>query len=189
MKRIILLFLTAVMLMVFTTMSAQQQIKGTLEAGLGIGLLPTFPKDKGIMTVPPLSLNLDYRFGGSFSLGLYLGYSVTETDKKVLSDGQIAQWQNRFTNFGIRAAAHTRNLKNWDVYGGMTFGYNLSRIKIMEGKKDAIINHMGIKPVSGKFSATGFVGARHAIGKKIGIYGEMGFGVSLFNIGLSLKLK
>lgn len=152
-----------------------------------VGLVPTFAKDDGNVKLLPLSINYDYRIGEKITVGAYVGHSVTETDRRIISDGIIAQWRNSFTTVGVRLAAHAYKFENWDIYGGFSLGYNLSRVETLAGDIDEITTHMGIKPSSGKATMTGFVGARYSVTENLGITSEVGFGVSLVNLGISYK--
>ena len=183
MKNLVVLSLLSLFVFCFQTSYAQ----GNFDLSFGVGAFPTFAKDKGKVLVLPLSLNFDYKINKNFSLGLYTGYSVTETDREVINDGEVAQWQNKYSVYGIRAAAHTDKLDNWDIYGGMTLSYNHSRIDVIEGSKEKLEEHMGIKESSGKVSASGFVGARYSITKNLGVYTEVGFGISLLTAGVSYR--
>lgn len=184
MKKVYLLSLFLLFSIGFQTLYAQ----GKVDVNFGVGALPTFAKDKGQVVFVPMILNASYKLTNKFSLGTYVGHSVTETNREILNDGVLTQWKNHFTTFGIRAAAHTDKLYNWDIYGGLSLSYNFSRIDLIEGNSDDMAKHMGIKPKSGKFAASGFVGSRYALSKKVGLYGEVGFGISILTFGCSLRL-
>lgn len=162
--------------------------QGKVDINLGIGAFPTFAKDKGKVMLLPLTLNAAYKLTSKFSLGTYVGHSVTKTNREILNDGVLSQWKNHFTTVGIRAAAHTDKLYNWDIYGGMSLSYNYSRIEMVDGSMDKMTKHMGIKPKSGKVAASGFLGTRYAVTENMGLYGELGFGISILTFGFSLRL-
>ena len=188
MKKSVVLSIVLALLFVTQTGFAQNWKKlGRSNLDFRIGLVPTFAKDDGQVKLLPLSINYDYRIAEKITIGAYIGYSVTETDRRIISDGILAQWRNRCSLFGVRVAAHAVKLEDWDIYGGFMLGYNLSRVESIEGDVDEITRHMGIKPVSGKTTLTGFVGGRYAITKHFGITGEIGFGVSIVNLGASYK--
>ena len=172
----------------FQTSYAQHSVISKIDFNVGIGLVPTFAKDEGIMKVPALSLDIDYRVAENFSLGLFSGYSVTQTDKQLLNDGKTAQWQNKFSVVGLRMAAHSNPYENWSFYGGLNVGYSTSRINALEGEMEKIAAHMGIKESSSRILMSGFVGTRLTIGKKMGIFGELGYGVSLLKTGVSIRI-
>ena len=184
MKKVTLFSLIICFCFAFQTMNAQ----GRYDINFGVGALPTFAKDKGTTKLLPLVMNVHYKINPKFSLGVFAGHSVTETNREFINDGQLTQWKNRFSTFGIRAAAHTDKLYKWDIYGGMTLSYNFSNIEVIEGNMDILADHMGIKPRSGKFSASAFLGSRYEITKHLGIFGELGFGISILTMGVSCRL-
>lgn len=183
MKKVYQLSLVLLLSFCFQTLYAQSKV----DVNFGIGAFPTFAKDKGKVMLLPLTLNASYKLTSKFSLGLYMGHSVTETNREFLNDGVFTQWKNHFSTVGIRAAAHTDKLYNWDIYGGMSLSYNYSKIEMMEGNMDEMAKHMGIKPKSGKIAASGFLGTRYAFTEMIGLYGELGFGISILTFGCSLR--
>jgi acetolactate synthase regulatory subunit len=154
----------------------------------GLGLLPTFLKDAGKMKVLPMSLSADYKLAKNFSLGAYIGHSVTETDRKTMRDGTQAKWRNSYVVSGIRMAAQSKDLNRWNIYGGMSVGYSHSSVEMLEGQLEKVRDNMGVNPASGKILVTGFVGSRYAFNQKVGLFGEIGMGVSLATAGLSIRL-
>lgn len=187
MKNSLLFSILALVLFCSQTTFAQQWKKQRSNVDFRVGLLPTFSKDDGEVKVLPLSLNYDYRIAEKISVGAYLGYSVTETSRQEISDGMIAQWRNRFTIIGIRAAAHTNAFDDWDVYGGFSVGYNLTRLETLAGDASEIRKHKKLPESSGRVTMSGFVGARYALTDQVGISGEIGFGISLASLGVSYK--
>ena len=179
MKKLMLFSLTFLFCLAFQTMNAQ----GRFDVNFGVGLLPTFAKDNGKTKLLPLTLNAHYKITPNFSLGAFAGHSVTETNREFIQDGELTQWKNRFTAVGIRAAAHTDKLYKWDIYGGMVLSYNYSNIEVIEGNMDILADHMGIKEKSGKFSASAFLGARYELTEHVGLFGELGFGISILTLG------
>ena len=183
------LFFSIVALLIITSQTsfAQQWKKQRSNVDFRVGLLPTFSKDDGEVKVLPLSLNYDYRIAEKISLGAFLGYSVTETERQEISDGMIAQWRNRLTIIGIRAAAHTNKFEDWDIYGGFSIGYNLTRLETLAGDAAEIRKHKKLPESSGKMTMSGFIGGRYSLTDQVGISGEIGFGISLASIGVSYK--
>ena len=132
----------------------------------GIGILPTFLKDAGKSKVMPLSLSADYKVAKHFSLGAFVGHSVTETDLKTMQDGTQARWRNNYVVSGVRMAGLSSDLNGWNIYGGMSVGYSHSKIEMLEGQIEKVKDNMGIRPSSGKMLMTGFIGARYCIYSK-----------------------
>ena len=186
-KSIVLSIVISILCLTQTSFAQNRKKQARSNVDFRVGLVPTFAKDDGNVKLLPLSLNYDYRIAEKITVGAYVGYSVTETDRQIINDGVVAQWRNQFSIFGLRVAAHANKFENWDIYGGFMVGYNLSRVETLAGDIDEITKHMGIKPVSGRTTLTGFVGGRYDISKKVGITGEIGFGVSIINLGASYK--
>ncbi|MCG8330412.1 MAG: hypothetical protein MI974_22125 [Chitinophagales bacterium] len=154
----------------------------------GIGIVPTFFKDAGKAELLPLSLSTDFKLAKNFSLGVYIGHSVTKTDLKLMRDGTSAQWRNSYTATGVRMAGQSNDLNGWNLYGGMSVGYSHSNIEMIEGDLIKVKDHMGIKDNSGKMLMTGFLGARYSFTPKVGMFGELGMGAALATAGLSIRL-
>ena len=162
--------------------------KQYVDINAAIGLLPTFIKDVGMVKSPPLSVAADFRLAEYFSLGAFAGYSVTETGQRTMVDGGTAKWRNSFSLFGLRLAAQSRPLGPWNIYGGMSMAYTHSNIEMMEGQLEKVKEEKGIKENSGKMIFAGFIGGRHSLTPRLGMFGELGFGISLVTFGLSVRI-
>ena len=154
----------------------------------GIGLLPTYLKDAGKMVSPPLSLSADFMLAENFSLGAFAGFSITETGLRAMRDGGTAKWRNHSSIFGLRMAAQSRPIGAWNIYGGMTAAYALSNIDVVEGQLEKVKQEKGLKESSGKMIFGGFIGGRHKLTPHLGLFGELGFGISLATVGLSVRI-
>ncbi len=168
-------------------LQAQRRSSPKYDISAGIGLFPTFLKDEGRMIVPPLSLTADYRVAPNFSVGLFLGYSSTESNQAQIDDEEAVLFRNRFSSVGLRLAAHTTGFENWDIYGGLTFGYMHSNIDAEQAMLEKMALQKGIRPSSGKLVMTGFLGSRVKVSRRVGIFAELGFGVSLVQTGISYR--
>lgn len=188
MKKIALL---SCIFMLFLT-AAQSQVKfqaGDIEFSTGIGLFPTYAKDKAQSLVPPISARLDIRLGNKFTLGAYAAYSAYERLQISLPDGSIQDLSSKTTILGLRAAAHHSPLDNWDVYGGAMLGYNMPEVEktITEEK---ILNEDGpsfSRPAENTFTYSAFLGAAYYPTKKLGLFAEVGYGISIFTTGMSFR--
>jgi hypothetical protein len=136
----------------------------------GIGLSATY--ERGIWEAGP----------GIISLGAYIGYK-TYTYSGV-SGGYAYSYKWDYTIIGARGAYHFTglNVENLDLYAGLMLSYdNLST---------SISNQSpGYLPgsYSGGIELSPFAGARYYFANNLGVYGELGFGVSILSIGLSYK--
>jgi len=161
--------------------------KNYVNINAGLGMFPTFLKDAGKAKVIPLYLAADYRFAKNFSMGAFIGHSVTETDLEEMPNGQLAQWKNSFLNIGIRAAAQSRDLNGWNIYGGMATGYSHSDIDITKGDEKSVREFRSLPPQRGKMLLTGFLGARYGFTRHVGMFSELGMGVSIAKVGISIR--
>jgi hypothetical protein len=191
MKKLLLLSIS--MMFIFQVSYAQQKKSPRpndkyINVNAGIGLFPTYLKDAGKSQIFPLSLSADYKLAKNFSIGTFVGYSVTDTDLKTMRDGSISQWRNYYFNTGVRLAAQSRDINGWNIYGGMILGYSHTQVEMLQGELEKAGNDMGIKERSGKMLFTGFMGARYSFSQKMGMFAEIGMGESLIKAGISYRL-
>lgn len=165
--------------------------KGQFDASFGAGLLPTYLMDKATVLVPPLSVGVDYRMSEKFSLGLAAGHSVSESRPITTPEGILAQWTNSHFNVGLKPGVHFTVKENWDFYGGFQIGFNYSKLtgktEIKQVSIDEINKHMGIESnISPSFF--GYTGVRYVVSPKWTVNTEIGFGISLLNVGVTYLL-
>ena len=186
MKR--LMILMAVLVLALSITNAQTTFKkGDIELAAGIGLFPTFAKDNATTTIPPARFNL--RLAPNFSLGAYAAYSSSEAHQVGLPGGAVRDVSNEFYVLGLRAAAHTNRMDNWDIYGGAMLGYNIPKVdETITKEKSDIDGPTFSRPAENKVTYSAFVGASYYPMKNIGLFAEVGYGISIFNMGVSLKL-
>ncbi|MCB0547517.1 MAG: hypothetical protein KDD19_08000 [Phaeodactylibacter sp.] len=192
MKMILSTLMTATLLAVSIQLAEAQcwnsrQKTGFFDVNFGIGLLPTYAKDQGRPAGLPLSASLNYRIQQNFSLGAFAGYSFSHGTRVFPGSETAAPWQNRTTVAGLRFAAHSNPIGNWEFYGGTAAGIHTSRFDIMEDKaREKALRH-GFQSHNSKFYATGFLGARYCLTKKAALFTEVGMGDSLLKMGVSLR--
>ncbi|MFC5623713.1 outer membrane beta-barrel protein [Algoriphagus winogradskyi] len=177
MKKIILstiAFLFAVT--VINEVQAQQFQQGQMDLNIGVGLVPTFGTgDVGI----PLSASLDYGITDQISIGGYLGYAGSNDNIPFL--GKISY---TYLIFGARGAYHFELTEKLDTYAGLLLGYNVASVSIENSSPG-----MPEPDAAGGFTYSVFGGARYHFNEKIGAFGEIGYGISVLNLGLTVKLK
>ena len=158
---------------------AQQFQKGTTIANAGIGLgtaLGGLGKAR-----PAISLSVDHGMWdiggpGVISLGGYIG----NTGYKYTDLGYTARWN--YTIVGVRSAYHYNgftHIPELDIYGGVMLGYNIAKYSSDSGD-DSLGNSYG----SG-LGLSGFVGGRWFFTEQLGVYVELGYGVSALNVGVT----
>ena len=163
--------------------------QGFTDINLGIGLLNTYLKDQNApSTGLPLSASIDYRLQRNFSLGAFAGFSSSQGAQHILNSETAIDWQNRTTVAGLRFAAHSNQLGNWEFYGGSTAGLHMSHFKIMNQQEKRRVQEQGYKEYNTRFYMTGFLGARFQLNKKLRLFSEIGMGDSLLKLGASVRL-
>ncbi len=178
-----------------TSMNAQniRIKKGDIQISASVGLLPTFLADKGHTNIPPLSLKAAFFVSDKFSVEAYTAFSSTETGVQTYPDHSVNQTKNDFLLVGSRGAVHTFKFKNWDIYGGLMLGYNIPMVKTTTTYPEGPIKEGELTPsfhreAKNNFTYSGFVGATYFVKKNLGITGEVGYGISIINVGISYKL-
>ena len=165
---------------------------GQVQAGLGIGLVSTYVADRATTVVPPLSAQLDVFVNPNFSLGGYLAYSKVEGETTYPNAGVQEAFLTETVMAGLRTTVHSNDLNDWRVYGGFTIGANLPSVEktvtLLSGdsERDDQLPTFS-RPPQNSLLFTGFVGTRRYLNDHWSVYGELGFGISLVNVGTAYK--
>jgi|SRR5690606_24099181 len=178
MKKILL---TLVMVLTTVMIHGQAFENGTTTANAGIGLGTALG---GLGNArPALSVSVDHGLWdlggpGVISLGGYIG----NTGYKYDSGGFEHKW-NYFV-IGARGAYHFNGLtdhpKELDLYGGIMLAYN--HVKYSSDGNNGFGGNYG----SG-IGFSGFIGGRWFFSDQFGAYAELGYGVSILNVGVTYK--
>lgn len=150
--------------------SAQTYKKGgkLVNAGLGIG------GGFGI----PIGVSYEHGFTDRISGGAYLGYAG-----KSESLGDWGKWKYTYVLAAARASYHFKvNDEKFDPYLGAILGYNIASVK-WKGEEAAPASSSAGEVIFG-----GHIGARYWLAEKVGIFGELGYGVGVLNLGVAFKL-
>ncbi len=165
--------------------------KGDIELGLGIGIIPTFTSRNAKTVIPPVSFMLGYRIKQFVSVGAYAAFSSTDGyDVESIHD-QIPNGEpvlkNDFYLFGARLEGHF-NKERIDFYGGAMVSYNFSDITTLLEPGDKMPENIEIEEDNGGFKYSGYVGLKYMFTKHFGAFGEIGYGASVINLGITAKL-
>lgn len=164
-------------------MNAQLFSKGDNVINLGIGV-PSYLGGNGYETKLPL-------ISGSYEYGLF--DDLLEGKASIGVGGYLAYTANRFKYagnrgydysyliIGPRAAFHYNPIENLDTYGGLLLGYNIVSSSSYGDASDRPANNE-----SGFIPAI-YVGARYYFMNNIAAFAEVGYGLSLVEVGLSFK--
>jgi hypothetical protein len=186
-----LLILATLLVFSLTNTTAQTIFKkGDVEFASGIGLLSTFAKDDAQMMMPPLSARLGLRLASNFSLSGYAAYSAYKAKNIALPNGSFKDVESEMFIAGLRAAVHANRMENWDIYGGAMLGYNMPTVRqtISDEKTAGGDGPTFSRPAENKMTYSAFVGASYFPIKNLGMFAELGYGISLFNMGIQWKL-
>lgn len=193
MKNLLFLFAFLISLPLF----AQQERAG-LNLSAAAGVLPTYFKDQATQDFWPISLSAGYRFKGMLSINLYGGHSIATSEIETLADESQVRYRNATTTLGLKTALHTTRFNRFDVYGGSMIA--LYRSNIRQLKIDGTVSDLPktdepsqSKPYKygqpdNKLMLTAFVGASYYATDHLSLYAEAGWGISILEAGLRIKL-
>lgn len=186
MKRIV--FLTVLLCCSFYSAKAQNVFEKNgvvLSAGVGIGTAV----DVGRTVVPPLSFQgeygiLDHLFDDRSALGVggYIGFAGGRKTYASYGYNQFSQRINAVM-IGARGTFHYQFVKNLDTYAGIMLGGTIANTR-----NEGVWTLGGVPPRHGGFLFDVFIGARYYIIPKLAVYGEFGFGVAYFNLGVAFRI-
>ena len=159
--------------------SAQEEAfnKGDMVINAGVGL-GSYISDKGFsMSVPPISASLEYGIvdlfdgRGGIGIGGYAGYLLRKSDIKDIDDFNVGDFI-----IGPRGLFHYQFVEKLDTYAGLLIGYDI----VSYSEKGANLSGSG-------FYSAFFIGARYYVTDNFGVFGELGYGISPLQLGLTYK--
>ncbi len=164
--------------------------KGQTDLIMQVGVLPTYLMDNARIVLPPIGLRAEHRFSKNYSLGLEASHSKSQKTDLFTQTEELREYANTSYFFGVRNTVHCDcdRVENIDLYGGFTLGYSLTKIDVLNGTFGPPEWHRGIKPESGTVTYSGFLGIRYACSPWFSLSGEIGFGVSLIQLGVGIKI-
>jgi hypothetical protein len=180
------LFLYLIFLLPTCTFSQTSQFEaGQSDFNLGIGFVSTIKaalEADGFQVqtaTPPISLTADFATGDHFALGGYVGIA-----KENLTYTQYDYWgyystvTGSISHFilGIRGTYHFEISSDFDAYAGLMLGYNSFKAHI----ENIPVNISG-------FTYNLLVGGRYHFSQNFGAFMELGYGVTVVNLGITLK--
>ena len=181
MKKIILFGLAVIMTANFVQAQQSAFTKGDNVVGLGIGLGGNIYSGSGwgyagISKMPLIFANyehciVDNLFDAKSSIGI--GAMAGFTSSK---------WGDvRWTDIiiGARGGFHYTFVSKLDTYGGLMLGYDIRSVK------STVSSDVYKSP--NDFAWSLYVGARYYFTESIGAFAEVGYGVSILNVGVALK--
>ena len=164
--------------------------KGQTDLFMQVGIVPTYLMDKARIVLPPIGLRAEHRFSRNYSLALETSHSKSQKTDIFTQTEEIREYANTSYFVGVRNAIHCDcdRVENIDLYGGFTLGYSLTLIEVLNGEFGPPEWHRGIKPRKATMTYSGFLGIRYACSPWLSLSGEIGFGVSLVQLGVGIKI-
>ena len=180
MRRIPAVGFIVLMIGVATHVSALAQSReGDNVATLGLGL--GYPGLYGASSMPPLFLSFDHAFRDRITGGGIVSFSTSS-----YSDGPY-KWSYTYIFLGVRGAYHfadeIKDLKNTDLYGGVTLGYNI----VSNSFSGPTLNGYNYSAGGSYFQFGIFVGGRYFFSPRWAATAELGYDIGYFKIGISYK--
>jgi len=157
--------------------------KGDKVANVSIGLGSNLYNGLG-GGIPPIGLSLEYGikdnlFDSKSSLGVggYAGFTSA-------SDSYFGT-SISYTSIilGARGILHYQLVDKLDTYAGVLLGVNIASSKVSGGLLPS-----GYGATAGGLVYAGFIGARYYFTPKFAALAELGYGIALLNLGVSIKL-
>lgn len=175
MKKVVLLLIVLFSTQIF----AQGYHKEVKNLGLGIGLGSI--GIEGDATLPPLSVGLQMGITDEISVGGIVGYTGSTYKWGFL--GTSYEWTYTHILIGARGEYHfLKGNKNLDAYAGLTLGYHIIGVTEPSGFSG------GYTAAASSLFYGGHVGARYGFSESMGVFGELGYGISYLTVGLNIKL-
>jgi hypothetical protein len=174
-----------------------QKGRSYIKAGLGFpnllftvskaasGLLEYNTKKKGLQTY---TLSYDYAVKNNVTIGAFVSYAAGEyryTEKG--NEANYYGYKGSFLTICGRTTYHFKSTKSWDIYSGVNAGVSISKINYFSnGVTQNILNFLGgsssIKAVP-SIVYNAFVGASKYFTNHLGIYAELGYGITVVKAG------
>jgi hypothetical protein len=160
-------------LFLFSMMAANGQeifSKGAQRIGLGVGVGTGIPVE--LSYERSIVDGLIKKKNGAIGVGAYGGWYHRN----------LYDWNYNHYVLGARGAFHYQFVEKLDTYGGLMLGYNIATAS-WAGDGESIGTASG-----STFGYSLFVGARYFFKPKLGVYSEVGYGISYLSVGITFKL-
>jgi hypothetical protein len=173
--------LVAVFLLVSMADAQAKKGESVITAGLGLG----YPGIYGTSGMPPIFASFDHAVIPNVTVGGIVSFSTSKYEWGGIAD---YKWSYTYIFIGARGAYHFadqfKDLKNTDLYGGLTLGYSIVSAKF-DGKDERAYPY---NAGGGYFGIGFYVGGRYFFSPKWAATAELGYDIGFFKIGISYKL-
>jgi hypothetical protein len=164
--------------------------KGDRAVNIGLGIGSYYGGTGYSSTIPPLSVSFEQGIidglldgKGSIGVGGYLGYSANKWETS--AGGDTYGYKYSYMMIGARGAFHYQFVDKLDTYTGLLLGYNVVGSKLYGDGMGGI--DTGSATGSG-IGYSAFLGARYHFSDQFAAYGEIGYGISALELGISIRL-
>ncbi|MCF8282887.1 MAG: hypothetical protein K9J45_21010 [Bacteroidales bacterium] len=196
MKRLITALLLCGAITNTATLSAQSSsTPSRFTVSTGIGIFPTYYKAKERSGFLPVSIMAGIDVTKTFTMGAYFGYSSTTAKPNIFAEGTGSYITNKTKVFGLRAMLKKEFSDRVQGYGGSMIGYHHADVKEYNSGTKALVIRASDAPTpfnpnqeKGKLVYSAFMGATVKVAKMVDIYGEIGYGISIANFGVTVRI-
>lgn len=160
------------------------QIK--LNAGLGVG---SYIKAAGGSTsFPPLTVSAEYAIDENITVGGLIGYAASEDTYTYSYGGAKNTFKISNTLIGARVNYYFDVNPKYDVYAGAMLGYDAvsSNFSSSSSEYQNLLGDVNTS-VSGVLYGV-HAGGRYNFSPATSVFAEIGYGIALLNLGVTLKL-
>ncbi|HET6252791.1 MAG TPA: hypothetical protein VFE32_01890 [Puia sp.] len=169
---------------------AQAFEAGTNVVSAGIGLGSSLASGYTYGTQTP-GFSAGYERGiweagpGVISLGAYVGFKGFKYGYVDAGYAVTEKWN--YSIFGVRGAYHFTglNVENLDLYAGVMIAYDNLSFSYSDNAGNSYAGNIG--SYNSGLGVSIFAGARYYFAGNLGVFGELGYGVSILGVGLSYK--
>ncbi len=141
-------------------------------------------------TTPPIHLGFERAVTDNISAGLYLGYTAQKFSYAEPSffGSTSYNWteSNSWIIVGARGNYHFATGEKLDPYVGVILGYNIVSSKVTSD--DPLMSSMTVSGATSQMLFGGQIGMNYYFSDSFGAHVEVGYGVALVNLGITLKM-
>jgi hypothetical protein len=158
-----------------------------LNVGLGLGST-LYTGSYYTNSFPAISASVEYGVMDdiivekmTLGVGGIIGYSASKTKYSYFSEDY--GWKYSYLTLGLRGAMHYPLVENFDVHAGVILGFNvISSNYYGDDTYASSYSAESSSPIAGAY-----IGGRYYFTPNIAAMAELGYGISVLNIGLAFK--
>ena len=175
--------------------NAQSFVKGQKDLNIGVGAGNRYVNSFYNSSSPALVASLEFAVTDEISLGGFLGYTggtyKTGNYYTICGGNYVGPYYDTYrysySVLGFRAAYHFAKyvaVDKLDLYAGLMLGSAYASVNF---SSTAPCNNTGLYSSGSVFAYSFYAGLRYRFNDKIGLYTELGYGMSYFSFGVNFK--